>query len=260
MKPYKLMVLILLLLFLYNLDGSSQNIPNGYYNSDKYYSWFIYCNNDTVMFTDYSPMKSTMIYKGIFDGKKWINFIPVKNKFESSYKIVQKEKSDSISVLRFNMYHLNGKMFSQDFDGTRPNDMWFNEALRCRLAYITPDNISINRDTTLLFNGEFIEMKLSNNRFTSASLTIQGQGKFITIPIIKDSLVTVDVFQAPPIFYQDEQKRMRYVYSAKKQTVKIRFNFPFHKEWHSFIKTDTPYVIRGCCQEAVKEYFPTLEK
>lgn len=254
------MVLILLLLFLYNLDGSSQNIPNGYYNSDKYYSWFIYCNNDTVMFTDHSAMKCIMIYKGIFDGKKWINFIPVKNKFESSYKIVQKEKSDSISILRFNLYHLNGKMFSQDFDGSGPYDMWFNSPLRCRLAYITPDNISINRDTTLLFDGQFIEMKLPNNRFTSASLTIQGRGKYITVPIIKDSLVTVDVFQAPPIFYQDEQKRMRYVYSAKKQTVKIRFNFPFHKEWHSFIKTDTPYVIRGCCQEAVKEYFPTLEK
>ncbi len=260
MKPYKLIIWILLLLFLYNSNGTSQNIPNGYYNSDKYYSWFIYCNNDTVMFTDHSAMKCIMIYKGIFDGKKWINFIPVKNKFESSYKIVQKEKSDSISILRFNLYHLNGKMFSQDFDGSGPYDMWFNSPLRCRLAYITPDNISINRDTTLLFDGQFIEMKLPNNRFTSASLTIQGRGKYITVPIIKDSLVTVDVFQAPPIFYQDEQKRMRYVYSAKKQTVKIRFNFPFYKEWHNFIKTDNPYVIRGCCQEAVKEYFPTLEK
>lgn len=250
---------ILLVLFLYNSNSSSQNIPNGYYNSDKF-QWFIYCHNDTIIFPSFTVTKSTTINQGIFDGKKWINFMPVKNKIESSYKIVQKEKSDSISVLRFNMYHLNGKMFSQEFDGTRPNDMWFNEALRCRLAYITPDNISINRDTTLLFNGQFIEMKLPNNRFTSASLTIQGKGKFITIPIIKDSLVTVDVFQAPPIFYQDEQKRMRYVYSAKKHTVKIRFNFPFYKEWHSFIKTDNPYVIGGRCQEVIKEYFPTLEK
>ncbi len=259
MKPYKLIIWILLILFLYNSNGSSQNIPNGYYNSDKS-QWFIYCHNDTVIFPFSWGTKGITIYKGIFDGKKWINFIPVKNKIESSYKIVQKDKSDSISVLRFNMYDLNGKMFSQDFDGTRPYDMWFNAALRCRLAYVTPDNISINRDTTLLFNGQFIEMKLSNNRFTSASLTIQGRGEYVTVPIIKDSLVTVDVFQAPPISYKDKQKRMQYVYSAKKQTVKIRFNFPFYKEWHSFIKTDNPYVIRGSCQEAVKEYFPTLEK
>jgi len=228
------------LLLLLTTTTYSQKIDNGYYNNINR-GYYIYVRNDTIMLPYNSGMIGLSILKGVIKDKKWINFIPIKNKMESSYNIVEKKKNDSVSILRFNLYsYLDTTLFSNLFDGrygTFSGGYAMGYGLGCELAYITSQNILIKKDTSLVFNGKYFEVHLPSDKFTSANLTVRGGSKYITVPIYKDSLLFVDIIKAPPVFYNDKQKRMRYKYSVKEQSIYIKFNFPFDNTWHKFIRS-----------------------
>jgi len=230
---------ILLFFLLSSIMDYSQKINNGYYNSDKS-NLFIYFYNDTIILPYIGGTRSVKIYKGVIDEKKWINFIPVQNKMESSYSIVEKNKNDSKSILRFNLYsYFSGEMYSDWYDGGC-NDT----RLRCQLKYTTPQNILIKKDTALVFNGKYFEFGLSSDLFINAELIINGGGKYVTIPILKDSLLFVDIVKSPSVHYYDNEKRMRYKYSEKDQSIEILFNIPSCrdcKQWIKYVKTEKPH-------------------
>lgn len=237
---------ILLLLFAISTTSYSHKIPNGYYNSVNS-GTYVYIYNDTIILPYHSGVISVSILKGVIDNKKWINFIPVKNKIESRYEIVTQEKNDSVSILRFNLCSSNGEIVSNAYDGRygkRVAHLYeFGAGLGCKLAYTTPQNVLIKKDTFLIFNGKYFEITLPSSNFVNANLTIEG-GKYVTVPILKDSLIYINVVQAPFVFYNDKWKRMKYRYSEQEHSIEILFNFPFNKEWNKYIKTDKPYDIR----------------
>jgi hypothetical protein len=89
--------LTVVFLFLLRELGISQIITNGYYNCTEYKT-FIYISKDTIIIPFYNGTMSVNILKGVFDHKKWINFIPIKNKLEVKYYLVENIGNDTMSI------------------------------------------------------------------------------------------------------------------------------------------------------------------
>lgn len=108
-----------LILFLHTVAGFPQNISNGYYNSTQN-DTYIYVYNDTIMLPYYGGMMKITILKGVIDNKrKWIKFIPVKDKslfafYHDKHKKMKfryLEEEQSIEIL-FNLpYNKNWNKF-----------------------------------------------------------------------------------------------------------------------------------------------------
>jgi len=234
-------IYFILLSFLFTAKAYSQNIPNGYYNNTENKT-YLYVHNDTIILPSFSGTIGITILKGVIDKKrKWIDFIPVKDKMESSYNIVEQKKSDRISILRFNLYsYFTRTLLSDWYDGSSVANGTY---LRCALVYTTPENRLVKKDTSLIFNGKYFEIGLSNDLFISAELTVRSGGKYITVPILRDTFLFVDVIQSPPVFYDDKEKRMKFKYSEEDQRIEILFNFPFNNHWNRFVKAEEPLGI-----------------
>lgn len=239
---------ILLLLLLFTTISYSQKIDNGWYkNVDSNYRC-LYVHNDTILHPYYSGTMSISILKGVIDKKKWINIIPVENKMKGSYKVVEKRRSDGVSIVRFNLYdYVSGERASDWYDGSS----LINETyLTCGLVYTTPQNKLIKKDTALIFNGNYFEVDLPSDSFIDAELTIRGHGKYITVPILKDTLLSVNIIQSPSVYYYDDygkQKRIKYKYSGKDQSIEIKFlggvkvrGIMKKGSWQKYIKTEEP--------------------
>lgn len=199
---------------------------------------------------------SINILKGVMN-KKWINLIPVKDKMESSYNTVEKMENDSMSILRFNLYsYFSGKIYSQAFDGRYgKRRSWGSEigyGLGCEVVYTTPQKQLIKKDTVLIFVDEYFEIGLASDSFLNAELIVQVGGKDVTVPILKDSLLFVNITPSPFVFYPNKQKRMKYRYSEKDQQVEILFNFPFNKNWEKFIKAEKSHNHRH--QQSIEKH------
>ena len=106
----KKIVFLLLLFILLTQIGYSQNICNGYYNSIEN-DTYIYIHNDTIILPYYSGMIGISMLKGVIDNKKkWVNFIPVGDRYPSVFyhdkhkrmKFKYFEENQSIEIL-FNM-------------------------------------------------------------------------------------------------------------------------------------------------------------
>jgi hypothetical protein len=210
-------------------------------------------------------MMGLSILKGVIDDKKWINFISVEKKMESTYSVVEQKENDTVSILRFNLYsYFDTIMFSDLFDGNHDEYLYLMPLARglgCKLEYTTPQTELIKKDTALVFNGKYFEISLPNDKFVNAQLTVMdGTVGQVIIPIIKDSLISVNIIISPPIFYADNQKKMRYKYSEKEQSISIKFNFPFDKTWHKYIKIKQPDFIRYRHYKSIEKHVNDLRK
>ena len=269
------MYIILLLLFLLTTTGYSQKIINGYYKRDRG-DIYLYVQNDTIILPYATGTMGIGILKGVIDNKrKWINFIPVKDKMESSYSIVEKKKNDCISILRFNLYsYFGGEMLSSWYDGSSIVNETF---LWCHLVYATPQNKLIKKDTALIFNGKYFEIGLSSDLFINAELTVRGGGKYITVPILKDTLLFVDIVKSPFVFYHDKHKRMKFKYSEEDESIEIMFNLWYYGQlfnrytyrrlfpnreryctWQKFIKSEKPHE-NNRFQQAIEKHIKDMQ-
>jgi hypothetical protein len=228
-----------------------QYVANGYYNSIKN-NTYIYVYNDTIILPYYSCIMGISILKGVIDKKrKWINLIPVKDKMESSYSIVEKKKNDDVSILRFSLYgYFTGTMFGEWYDGSSLANETF---LRCYLVYTTPQNKLVEEYHNLIFNGKYFEISLPSDLFINAELTVRGSGKYVTVPILKDTLLFVDIVKSPSVYYHDKQKRMKFRYSEDDQSIDILFNMPYNKQWNKFVKAEKPHENKRY-QQAIEKH------
>lgn len=250
MNNLKIYITLLLLLSLPTV-ACTQKVANGYYNNINN-DTYIYVYNDTIVLSFYSGTMGVTILKGVIDNIKGrINFIPIDDKMESRFSIVEKKRNDSVSILRFNLYdYFTGKLSSAWYDGSS----LVNETLLgCLLVYTTHQNKVVKESRRLIFNGKYFEISLPSDLFINAELTIFGHSKSVTVPIFKNTLLFVDIVQAPLVYYDDKHKRMKYKYSDDAQRIEILFNMTHNNSWNTFKKVEKPHENRF--QKSIEEHW-----